>query len=735
MSDATTLQARALAVLDLDDLREHILPPTALLMVITDALAVWLYLPADNYQWRQSLLLVSAGVVSFAVWLFGRKRPLIGAIALVLTQYFLAPVTAALLPGAEVFLLCLATVSAIVLAWPVALLVAAAGAVLCQLAIHFWLQPLPHLDLAILTYCLIGGWLFFSAHSYQGILRWSWQRHANALNLSEQLRDRQGQLNSTVKALDLAYRLLQRTNHELAEAREEAEEARHLKEQFAANISHELRTPLNLIMGFSEMMHLSPHVYGDVNWTTPLRRDIAQLYTASRHLLQLVDDVLDLSRLNAERMPLRKELCSLSDIVNEAVATVRDLVRGRPLSIRAELDPTVPRLLLDGTRIRQALLNLLNNGIRFTDQGEIAVQTERRDHEVLISISDTGIGIPEEELENIFDEFYQTEAAATRPSAGMGLGLAISKRFVQLHGGRIWAESTLGSGSTFHISLPLDASRPIASRLRMSSAASIPSNPYAESVLLLNGQFDVARMLARHLSGYKVLCATDAGEAQHLMEEHHPRAAICNLSLATMRALTGGLLPRDLPKSVPLLFCTIPCAAWRAEMLQVYGSLQKPVERQELLTLLGGLEGARDILVIDDDLGFVQVVTRMLQGSDPGYRVRSAFSGNEGLAEMRHQRPDAVLLDLRMPEQDGAAVLAVMRDDPTLKNVPVIVVTAMDVEEDSGGLEWGLIGLVQRQNWRLGDSLKALEALLPLARPRYATPAPDQLELATGLPG
>ncbi|MGQ9556202.1 MAG: response regulator, partial [Anaerolineae bacterium] len=146
-------------------------------------------------------------------------------------------------------------------------------------------------------------------------------------------------------------------------------------------------------------------------------------------------------------------------------------------------------------------------------------------------------------------------------------------------------------------------------------------------------------------------------------------------------------------------------------------------------------EGARDILVIDDDLGFVQVITRMLQGSGPGYRVRSAFSGNEGLAEMRHQRPDAVLLDLRMPEQDGAAVLAVMRDDPTLKDVPVIVVTAMDVEEDSGGLEWGLIGLVQRQNWRLGDSLKALEALLPLVRPRYATLAPDQLELATGLPG
>ncbi|MGQ9555989.1 MAG: sensor histidine kinase, partial [Anaerolineae bacterium] len=528
MSDATTLQARALSVLDLDDLREHILPPTALLMVIADALAVWLYLPADNYQWRQSLLLVSAGVVSFAVWLFGRKRPLIGALALVLTQYFLAPVTAALLPGAEVFLLCLATVSAIALAWPAALLVAAAGAVLCQLAIHFWLQSSPHLDLAILTYCLIGGWLFFSAHSYQGILHWSWQRHANALNLSEQLRDRQGQLNSTVKALDLAYRLLQRTNHELAEAREEAEEARHLKEQFAANISHELRTPLNLIMGFSEMMHLSPHVYGDVNWTTPLRRDIAQLYTASRHLLQLVDDVLDLSRLNAERMPLRKELCSLSDIVNEAVATVRDLVRGRPLSIHAELDPTVPRLLLDGTRIRQALLNLLNNAIRFTDQGEIAVQTERRDHEVLISISDTGIGIPEEELENIFDEFYQTEAAVRKGSGGMGLGLAISKRFVQLHGGRIWADSTLGSGSTFYISLPLDASRPVASRLRMSSAASIPSNPYAESVLLLSGQIDVARMLARHLSGYKVLCAADAGEAQRLMEEHHPRAAICN---------------------------------------------------------------------------------------------------------------------------------------------------------------------------------------------------------------
>lgn len=730
MSRSAVAQTYGAAALDLADLRARILPSMALSLAVAGAVGAWYYLPAGEFQWQPSLLLAALALLGMAAWLLGRSSPLAGAITLVLGECLLATLTAWLLPGAEVLILCLTIVSASAIAWPPAQVGIAIASCLIQYAAHRFVQPQPRIELLLLIYLLLGWLLYQSARPLHGLLLWSWQRHTDALCLSEQLRDRQGELNATVKALDLAYRLLQRTNHELAEARLEAEEARRLREQFAASISHELRTPLNLILGFSEMMHLSPDIYADVNWTGLLRRDVAQIYSASRHLLQLVDDVLDLSRLNAERVPLRKELCSLEEIIREAVATVKGLARSHPVQIHAELDPTVPRLLVDGTRIRQAVLNLLNNAVRFTDQGEILVRTERTGDDVLISVQDSGVGIAPDELEKVFDEFYQADAAARGPSGGMGLGLAISRRFVQMHGGRIWAESTLGVGSTFRISLPLDANRPVTSRLRVSRAGPLPANPYGESVVLLGAQSDVARLLERHLGNCKVSCAADVAEAQRLVAGHHPRAVICNLSLANMRALTSELLPRDLPKSVPVLYCAIPCSSWRAEIMRVYGSLLKPVGRQELLSLLAGLQGARDVLVVDDDLGFVQVVTRILQGSNVGYRVRSALSGAEGLEEMRRCVPDAVLLDLRMPDMDGEAVLAAMRAEPSLESVPVIVVSAMDVQEEAGSLDTSLVALAQRADWRLEDTLKALDVLLQAARPSYAAEpaeAPGQL--------
>ena len=745
--------------LDASDLRERTVPPLALLLAIVAAVGAWAYLPLRPFPWQQSLLLAVLASAALAAWVLSRAHPLAAGLTLLASQFGMAFLSESLLPGSASLFMFLAVAVSTGLAWPLAPLCAGAVAALVQLGLH--LRPLAYPDLTVPAYLVVGAVLSVTGRISHDILRWSWRRHQSAQELSEKLRDRQGQLNATVKALDLAYRLLQRTNHELAEAREEADEARHLKEQFAANISHELRTPLNLIVGFSEMMYMSPDVYGEVNWTEPLRRDVSQVYRASRHLLQLVDDVLDLSRLNADHMPLRRQLCSLSDIITDVAATMRDLVREKPVSIRVEIDPLVPRLNLDATRIRQTLLNLVNNAIRFTDRGEIVIRLQRRESDVLLTVQDTGIGIPDEELESVFDEFYQTRAAATPQGGGMGLGLAISKRFVQMHGGRIWAESKLGVGSAFHISLPLDVNRPIASPLRISRPAPLPSNPYAESVLLLGGHHDVARVLERHLGNYRVLSASTPRDALQLLDEYHPRALIRNLTLRQIRQLSAELLPLQelhLPYSVPLLYCAIPCAAWLAEMLQAQGSLQKPVDRQQLLAYLhdlyrrnGPAEATADasqqppvcdVLVADDDRRFVQVITRMLQGANLesgeraaagcAYHVRGAYSGVEALAEMRRKRPDVLLLDVRMPELDGPAVLAAMRAEPALADVPTIIVTAMDAEEQLGGLESGLIAMAQPRGWRLGDTLKALDGLLQVAKPRY--PAAGQEEPASGLP-
>ena len=722
-------RVRQASRLDLNDLRWRGLESLATLQALGAATAAWYYLPNEAFRWRQSSLAIALLLVGLASYLVGRHRPLHGVLLLVGGQLAAALAAAVLVPGASILLFCLPIATSTLIIWTPAPLLAALLATAGQYGIMSIAGRPPLLALSVITYGALGVTLYLSGDAVQHTLAWSWKRHGDALLLAEQLRDRQGELNRTIAALDLAYRLLQRSNHELAQARQEADEARRLKEQFAANISHELRTPLNLILGFSEMMYLSPHVYGDSGWSPALRRDISQIYTASRHLLQLVDDVMDLSRLNAERVPLRKQLCDLGQVIEEAVVTVREFVRDRPLRIFSEIDPTVPRLLLDATRIRQALLNLLNNAIRFTDNGEIVVRCERQEQEVLISVADTGTGIAETELESIFDEFYQAQGTEDRPGKGMGLGLAIAKRFVQMHAGRIWAESAPGRGSTFYIALPLDGARPAPSRLRTSRPLPMPDNPYTETIVLIGGQREVARLLERHLGGtgrdYHVLVAENAEDAQRLVSEHHPRCLICNLSLTKLRALAAQLLPQDLPRQLPVLYTAIPCPAWRAEMLGVYASLQKPVQREQLLNLLSQLPDARDILVIDDDLGFAQVVVRMLETvSDDGrnYHVRTAFTGSEGLAEAQRRQPDVILLDLRMPPPDGYAVLAALQADASLRQVPVVIVTAGDVEEEAAGLETGLVALAQRAGWDLGSTLKAIPPLLDLARPDYGQP-------------
>jgi len=726
---------------DLETLRERALGPVAALYGATAALGAWVCLPGPQFRWKVFCVLLLALGGCVLAWMVGRRDSRAGVALLVLDAYMVAALAALWLGGTvSMAVLVLSVVASAALFVPWVPLASAVGAAACHLGVHTFLVADPQVATAVVLYGLLGGALAIVLNASDQTLTWSWQRHEEARRLAEQLRDRQGQLNRTVKALDLAYRLLQRTNHELSVAREEADEARHLKEQFAANISHELRTPLNLILGFSEMMYMSPHVYGDMQWSQTLRRDVAQIYTASRHLSQLVDDVLDLSRLNAERMPLRKELCDLNQIVKEAADTAGDLVRGKPVSLVLDLAEDIPRLPLDHTRMRQVFLNLLNNAIRFTDHGEVRVVSQRSADEVVVSVEDTGVGIPEEDLERIFDEFQQSGAAATRADSGMGLGLAISRRFVQLHGGRLWADSEVGVGSRFHVSLPLKADAPRASKLRVSRPLPTPDNPYEECVLLLNGGADLVGLLRRHLEGAEVRPAIETADLAEEVAEQHPQAAISALSLAASRHLVTELAVPGLPPDVPLLFAALPNSNWRAELLGVAACLQKPVTSEDLLSALKKVvcpreaaEGPVRVLVIDDDRGFVQMVVRMLESSEQPYRVRWAYSGSEGLEEMRRRRPDVVVLDLLMPGEDGKAVLAVMRGDSALREIPVVLVTAMDVEEDLAGPAVGLVGMVHRGRWGVGDTLAALNRLLELARPRYLTSS-EAMPESTGVP-
>ncbi len=290
------------------------------------------------------------------------------------------------------------------------------------------------LILAALTSWLSTYTLFTAVH-------WYGATEARSEQLLEETRDHRAQLSQALKSMEIAYDRQKKIQLELIWARKQSEDARRLKEQFAANMSHELRTPLNLIFGFSEIMYQSPEIYGEMQWPPVLRRDIHQIYRSSQHLLALIDDILELSRFEMTGFNLNLEAVALEPLLRDIFEIVQPMVRSRPIHIHLNVAPDLPVLEIDRTRIRQVVLNLLNNAFSFTEAGHIDITACYADHKVMISVSDTGTGIPPDKLPHLFDEFYQVDYSIRRSHGGVGLGLAISKQFVEAHGGRIWVES------------------------------------------------------------------------------------------------------------------------------------------------------------------------------------------------------------------------------------------------------------------------------------------------------
>jgi signal transduction histidine kinase len=278
---------------------------------------------------------------------------------------------------------------------------------------------------------------------------------AQAVSHVEKARLHQEEVKRLNKSLGLAYSLLRRRSQELAVARQEAEEALRMKEQFAVYVSHELRTPLNIMLGFLEILQRYPEVYGDVQWTPTLRRDIAEIQRSARHLFDLVNDLLDLARIDAVKMPIHRESCRLEDVMAEAVELVRRLLVHKPVQLRLSVEGPLPTLYIDRTRIRQVLLNLLANALKFTPPGgRIDVVVRREGDHARCEVRDTGPGIAAADLPRLFKRFSQLDEGVKR-RVGTGLGLSISKALVEEHGGQIGVESTVGRGSTFWFTLPL----------------------------------------------------------------------------------------------------------------------------------------------------------------------------------------------------------------------------------------------------------------------------------------
>jgi signal transduction histidine kinase/CheY-like chemotaxis protein len=491
--------------------------------------------------------------------------------------------------------------------------------------------------------------------------------------------------------LTLANNELARLSDRLAVMYRLAEEARQAKEEFVANVSHELRTPLNMIIGFSEMITQSPQVYGQ-ELPPALLADISAIQRNSEHLSKLVDDVLDLSQAEAGRISLSKEWTVLPDIIKEAIISVQPLYASKKLSLDTEIASELPSIFCDSTRIRQVIINLLSNAGRFTERGGVKVRGWQQDSTVVVSVSDTGPGIAAQDQARLFEPFQQLDSSIRRRHGGSGLGLSISKRFVEMHDGEMWLDSEVGVGTTFYFNLPLqtppspaldpndarrwfDPYQPYEARNRRSKA---PRPQLIPRFVLLEREKGLYHLLERYATDMDIVPVSDLEQAIHEMHRSPAQALIVNAPpFAPPPASTDQLA--NLPYGTPAVTCWVPGGDLVSQQLGIARYLVKPIARQDLLDALKQLGGPVDtVLIVDDDPEALQLFGRMLSTAPTSYRVLRARNGQRALSLLRQRQPDVMLLDLIMPGMDGFQVLEAKSLDPRIDAIPVIVVSSRD---------------------------------------------------------
>ena len=479
---------------------------------------------------------------------------------------------------------------------------------------------------------------------------------------------------------------------DMSEARNAAEQANRAKSTFLANMSHELRTPLNAILGYSEMLMEEAEELEEDNFS----EDLEKINSAGTHLLSLINDVLDLSKIEAGRTELFVEDFSIGELVSDTAATTKPLIEKNGNEFIVEVDDPKLNAHQDLTKVRQALLNLLSNAAKFTDKGTVTLtaraEPDGPTHWLVLSVRDTGIGVPEEKHERLFEEFSQADASTTRQYGGTGLGLAISRRFCRLMGGDITVISALGEGSTFTIRIPLQLSDDAVAHARTlpatdsavrSPASSLPVDP-SRTVLVIDDDPEACEIIAHHLKrdGFEVVVANSGAEGLRRAREIRPAAITLDVVMPEMDgwSVLSALKADDDLNDIPVVMVSMVDDKSTGYTLGATSYLTKPVDRERLLESISRHRGAAgEVLIIEDDEHTRGMLARVL--AKAGWAVTEAEDGQQGLAALEAKTPQLILLDLMMPVMDGFEFLREMRARPEWRDVPVIVVTAKDLSE------------------------------------------------------
>ena len=502
------------------------------------------------------------------------------------------------------------------------------------------------------------------------------------------------------------------------QAVERIREADRLKTQFLANMSHELRTPLNSIIGFSRVILRG--IDGPISELQ--QTDLTAIYTSGQHLLSLINNILDLSKIEAGKMELSIEPVDLRDIAKGVMSTAIALVKDKSVRLEQDVPEDLPTVMADQTRVRQIMLNLVSNAAKFTEQGSITLRVTAYPKEVYIAVSDTGIGVAADKLNHIFEEFTQADASTTRRYGGTGLGLAITKKFVEMHQGRLWVESQVGVGSTFTFTLPREQvieEPPL--------PVSLPTDLEARGegkklVLCIDDDPGVITLYKRYLEkqGYQVIGLTDSTKAVEEARRLLPFAITLDV---LMPQRDGWDVLADLKKTpeianTPIVLCSIIHDKSRGDTLGAADYLVKPITEGELLGALERVRrntAVRRVLVVDDEPDALNLLRRLLE-AEPGFEVITAAGGAAALAAIQTDKPDLLILDLMMPDIDGFAVLDHIKSSLLTRHIPVIIVTAKELTaEDRARLQGQTVALFNKGLFTaeqlMNDIVKALQSM------------------------
>ncbi len=612
--------------------------------------------------------------------------------------------------------------------WATLLVAGSASALIWKLA-SLASASLPDCDIVCAQLLIVGsvGLAYVAYEPMQTMLDWTLRSYLQELRKTQEARERQMDLGRLSKSLIETCERLEHANLALEHARRAAEEARRTKDSLATAISHELRTPLNLIIGFSEAI-ISDAADGSEEVPTRFRSDVETIHRNACHLSDLVDDVLDLGRMDADRLALQRKRSSLAAITGEAVGAVERLYAGAGLRLTVDIPSDLPTLSVDPTRIRQVLINLLTNAVRYTDEGGVRVSARREGSDVVVSVADTGVGVSSEDLPGVFESFYQV--GGTNRRGGFGLGLTVSKRFVEMHGGSMWVESQIGRGSTFHFTLPaIDNVVPAAItpdwHLYQSPHLALRPEP---TVLVFDRDAEAGGVVRRYLDGYRIITARTLDEAALAAKDDAVSAVI----LADSAVEGGGHGDRDslawLPRA-PVLRCGLRTVGRIGGEIGAAAFLTKPVGQERLRETLRRLNLVpRNALVVDDDPQIVDLLGRMLRAVAPQCLVQLATTGELGLELARKAPPDLVLLDLLMPGIDGREFLRIWRADSSLGGAPVIVISAA-VENDDRMVVGEFLEVWGPDGLGVAELMRATRGTLDglLRQPFDSSPAPPMV--------